>query len=388
MKNNHYIKSIHPRYERQEKIRGWNQKTLADAHVIVAGAGAIGNEVIKNLCMTGIGHLTIIDDDIIEISNLSRTILFEQADIGKSKALIAAKRARKINPDITAYEICGNLFYDVGLGIYKAADLVIGALDNNAARLQLGIACSLAGTPYLDGAMWAFGGEVRWFLSHEDACFECTLSEDDKKYLHERRSCTGYKKTHQNTPIIPTTVATTSVIGGFLIQEAIAFLLGWEVNGSEAIVYDGRAMTLHRSELTRNPDCPNHGGPYKNIIHLDLLPDDITPKDLLKKTRQKQNKDSHETLYLELGRDCLIDYYCKTCNVHEKVGKILPKLDENSKICPKCGKIRDATIVSQVTEKDTFSHRPLSFFGVPKGQILAVRTDRVVSLYALANMEP
>jgi len=333
--------------------------------------------------MAGIGNLVIIDDDIIEDSNLSRTILFDQHDTNQPKALIASKRAKQINPEINIYEINGNLFYDVGLGIYRHANLIIGALDNNAARLHLSIAASLAGVPYIDGAMWAFGGEVRWFMDHKDACFECTLTEDDKKYLHEKRSCTGYKPKHTEPPTIPTTVTTTSVIGGLLAQEVIKYLQGFDVRSNEIIVFDGRAITLHCSELTRNPKCPNHDGPYDNIIQLDALPHEITPKDLLQMTAQ-ENQGITKTLYLELGRNFLMNYYCKTCDIHEEVGSILSKVDESSQICPKCASLRHANTVFQVSEQDAFSHRPLSYFCVPAGEILAVRTDRIISLYELA----
>jgi adenylyltransferase/sulfurtransferase len=382
VQNNNSTQTPHPRYDRQEKIRGWNQKSLADACVVVAGAGAIGNEVIKNLCMAGIGHMVIIDDDIIEASNLSRTILFDPRDVGQAKALVAAKRVKLINPEISVHTINGNLFYDVGLGIYRHASLVVGALDNNAARLHLSISCALAGVPYIDGAMWAFGGEVRWFLDHTDACFECTLSEDDKKFLHEKRSCTGYKPKDDQTPIIPTTVTTTSVIGGLLAQEAITYLQGWDIRGSEAIVYDGRAMTLHRSELTKNPNCPNHDGPYDNIIQLNAFPGDITPQELIQRTA-RENQCGDKTLFLELGRTVLMNYYCKTCHLHEEVGKIQSTVDESSEICPKCGHTRHANTVFQVSEADDFSDRPLAYFGVPAGEILAVRTDRVIALYEL-----
>jgi len=382
VKNNDVNQVIPARYDRQEKIRGWDQQALLRAHVIVAGAGAIGNEVIKNLCMAGIGHLTLIDDDIIEISNLSRTILFKDSDMNQPKAVIAGMRAKEINPDVQVRAIQGNLFYDVGLGIYRHADLVIGALDNNAARLHLTVVCSLVGKPYLDGAMWAFGGEVRWFLNQMGACFECTLSDDDKKNLHERRSCTGFKRIDPHSLEIPTTVVTTSIIGGLLVQEAIAYLLGWPIHPSEAIVYDGRARSLHRSELSQKPDCPNHGAPYDQIIELEDLPDHITPKALIQKTYAFY-QDRDNPLVLELGRDCLMGYYCKACDTYEDIGAVLSKIDESTRVCPTCNELRQADIISQVVEDDSFSDRPLSYFGVPQGEIIAVRSDRVIALYEL-----
>src|SRR6185436_1639963 len=83
------------RYARHRLIEGWDQERLAAARVLVAGAGAIGNEVIKLLALLGVGNILIVDFDHIEISNLTRSMLFRDADIGKSKALVAAERARE-----------------------------------------------------------------------------------------------------------------------------------------------------------------------------------------------------------------------------------------------------------------------------------------------------
>src|ERR1043165_5920685 len=88
------------RFQRFRLISWWDQKKLSAARVLVIGAGALGNEIVKNLSLLGVGHLLIADMDRIENSNLSRSILYREADNGKAKSAIAARSARDIYPDI------------------------------------------------------------------------------------------------------------------------------------------------------------------------------------------------------------------------------------------------------------------------------------------------
>src|SRR5437867_9000290 len=113
------------RYSRLRLIRWWDQDKLRAAKVLVVGAGAIGNEVLKNLALLGIGHVWVIDLDEIEDSNLARSILFRHADCGRSKAIAAAEAVRNINPDVQVTPIHANVITDVGLGLFREADVVI-----------------------------------------------------------------------------------------------------------------------------------------------------------------------------------------------------------------------------------------------------------------------
>src|SRR6186997_2722198 len=96
------------RYSRLRLIQWWDQEKLRAAKVMVVGAGAIGNEVLKNLALLGIGHVWVVDCDEIEDSNLTRSILFRQTDCGRSKAIAAAGAMRNINPDVNITPIHGN----------------------------------------------------------------------------------------------------------------------------------------------------------------------------------------------------------------------------------------------------------------------------------------
>ncbi|MDX9956169.1 MAG: ThiF family adenylyltransferase, partial [Anaerolineae bacterium] len=205
------------RYDRQQRIAGWDQSALQRARVLVAGAGALGNEVLKNLALLGVGRLLVVDFDRIERSNLSRTALFTDADVGQPKATIAARAAARLNPDPVVRGIDGDLFFDVGLGLYRHANLVVGGLDNLGARVEVATSCALAGVPYLDGGMWALGGEVRWFVPGDGPCFACTLTPADWERAADRHSCTGLRLDVDADALhVPTTISTAAIIGGLL----------------------------------------------------------------------------------------------------------------------------------------------------------------------------
>src|SRR3954469_12624483 len=107
------------RFARLEAIEWWDQALLANARVLVVGAGALGNEVIKNLALLGVGQVVIADMDTVELSNLSRSVLFRESDEGKPKAECAARAAREIFPGINIHALVGNVLADVGLGWFR-----------------------------------------------------------------------------------------------------------------------------------------------------------------------------------------------------------------------------------------------------------------------------
>ena len=125
------------RFSRFELIGWWDQQKLSNSNVVVIGAGAIGNELVKNLALLGIGNLFIADLDTIENSNLSRSVLYRAADCGRLKADVAAERARDIFPEMKTQSFNGNVVYDLGLGIYRWADVILGGLDNREARVAI-----------------------------------------------------------------------------------------------------------------------------------------------------------------------------------------------------------------------------------------------------------
>src|SRR5215210_2962222 len=113
------------RFDRLRGIPWWDQEKLDKAKVVVVGVGALGNEVLKNLALLGVGNIFIADLDNIEISNLSRSILFRARDQGRPKAQVAAEAIRDVYPDAKVQWFHGDVIHDLGLGVFHWADLVI-----------------------------------------------------------------------------------------------------------------------------------------------------------------------------------------------------------------------------------------------------------------------
>ena len=171
------------RYASLQLIPWWQQSRIARARVMVVGAGALGNEILKNLALLGIGHIFIIDFDDIEASNLTRSVLYREEDIGSHKVEVAAKRVKEINPDVKVAFLHGDVTTDIGLGLIRSMDVVIGAVDNFAARIFINRASFKTGTPWINGGIIELVGEAHVYLPGKGACFECNLPPDAYREL-------------------------------------------------------------------------------------------------------------------------------------------------------------------------------------------------------------
>jgi len=160
------------RYDRQLRVEGWDQGLLSSSTVFIAGVGAIGCEVAKNLAMMGVGRIVLADYDYVELSNLSRQLLFRDTDIGRGKAETAAERLQEINPNIHVDYYSGDV-RTIGEGVFKSCDVIFSCLDNWASRRWLNSVAVSLGTPLIDGAMSGFYGNVQLVLPGKTACLEC-----------------------------------------------------------------------------------------------------------------------------------------------------------------------------------------------------------------------
>src|SRR5947209_17514215 len=145
--------------------------------------------------------------DVVEMSNLSRSVLFRERDEGHPKADCVARAALEIYPGINIKAVRGNILADLGLGYFKWADVVIGALDNREARVFVNSACARVGRPWIDGGIEVLQGVVRGFAPPATACYECTMSEVDWDLLNKRRSCSLLARRailNRGTPTTPT----------------------------------------------------------------------------------------------------------------------------------------------------------------------------------------
>ena len=271
------------RFHRFSLIGWWDQQKLRAAKVLVIGAGALGNEIVKNLALLGVGNILIADMDRIENSNLSRSVLYRASDNGKYKAEVAAKAAREIYPDLRSHAFVGNVVHDLGLGVFRWADVVLGGLDNREARLSINRACWKTNRTWIDGAIEQIAGTARVFAP-DGPCYECTMSETDWKLLQMRRSCNLLSRPEMETGKTPTTPTISSIIAGVQCQEAVKILHGIGTMQGRGIVFDGLSTDAYPVEYQRKPDCYSHET-LEQIIALDASAGSITARDLLAEAR-------------------------------------------------------------------------------------------------------
>ena len=370
--------SADPRYDRQRRIPGWDQTRLAAATVLVAGAGALGNEVLKNLALLGVGHLLVVDLDLIERSNLSRTMLFRDSDLGRAKAVAAADAVRQLNPAMRVTTLTGDLRFVLGLGRLRTCTLALGCLDNQGARSFLNRMCQLAEVPLLDAAMWALGGEVRAFLNAEGPCFDCTLSPDERSDLWLRYSCSSGFRVGDDAMPTPTTITTTAIVGGLLAQEAARLIQGQPMENGTALVYNGQAGRLHRTTLRRDPACPNHRPlDWQQVVPLPGTVDALTAAALLDDAQHELGGEPT----LDLGRDLLLSLDCPSCGRNEAVGRMQGLVDSGATRCPHCGAQRLPRVSSAVTSADPWADWTLARLGLQPGDVIGVRFQEQVRLY-------
>jgi molybdopterin/thiamine biosynthesis adenylyltransferase len=358
------------RFSRFRLIQWWDQAKLARARVLVVGAGALGNEIVKNLALLGVGQILIADRDRIEHSNLSRSILFRASDNGKPKAEVAAQAARDIYPGLLSHPFVGNVVYDLGMAAFRWADVVLGGLDNREARLAINRNCWKVGTPWIDGAIEQIQGVARVFSPHADAgesaCYECTMSEMDWKLLSMRRSCNLLSRSDMEQGKTPTTPTIASLIAAVQCQEAVKLLHGMETFAGRGWVFEGLTADSYPVEYQRKDDCLSHS-PLDEIISLDARADAITAAHLLDLARQRLGPAAE----LELARDVLECLICPKCKHEEELFASLGKVSADKAACPHCGEPRrDVKTFHRITGREPFVGRTLAALGVPPFDII------------------
>lgn len=367
------------RYSRLRLIRWWDQDRLRAAKILVVGAGAIGNEVLKNLALLGIGHIWIVDFDTIEDSNLTRSVLFRQTDLGQSKAKVATRAMCDINPDIYARAIPGNVLTDVGLGLFHDADLVIGCLDNREARLWVNRACWKTNTPWIDGGIEEINGVVKVFVPPDGPCYECGMTENDYRLINLRYSCPQLRREEITAGKVPTTPTIASMIGGLQVQEALKLLHNLPVDAGHALVWNGLANNFYKTAYQRRDDCLSHET-YPAPIELPLSASESTAHDLFTAARgagfqpasgTRSVSEALPAVILHLDRDLILSFDC-SCGHSRSVMKPHMLVNESEATCPRCNEFARPNMIHSIAADSPFAKETLSSLGVPPYDIVRV----------------
>src|SRR5450432_1033243 len=177
------------RFSRLRLIPWWDQSKIASCRLLVVGAGALGNEILKNAALLGFRQVVVVDLDRIEESNLSRAVLYRAEDLGTFKAESAARAYRSLAPNACVQPVVANVVYGCGLGLFEWSDVILAGLDNREARLWINRSAWKVNRPWIDGAIEGISGVARVFLPGSPPCYECTLGETDWALLNRRMSC-------------------------------------------------------------------------------------------------------------------------------------------------------------------------------------------------------
>lgn len=258
-------------FDRQTLIPWWDQKIISKARVMVVGAGALGNETIKNVLLLGFRNLIICDSDSIETSNLSRTVLFGPHDIGKSKARTAAARARRLclSKENSIHAFHGDITSDLGLGAFLDVDIVLGCVDNVEARRFINRACRLVQRPWIDSGINELSGHVALYEPTSAICYECGLTDHQLEMSQRRYSCDKVKREVVQQERVPTIQVTSSIVSGIQTQECVKYLCGRATVSGKCISFDGSNNEIETFTLRARQGCEIHAC-FDNIISVGL----------------------------------------------------------------------------------------------------------------------
>jgi molybdopterin/thiamine biosynthesis adenylyltransferase len=361
---------------------------------LVVGAGALGNEVIKNLALVGVERLWIADRDRVEASNLTRSILFcipdigDQIERGTPKAVLAARRVREINPDVSVTPYVGEIA-DLGYGVIRRADVIFSCVDNEMARLELSWACSRLRKTLIDGGLGLMNyssGQVSIFPKEHGPCYACRKGADRRRQLLQELQgredpCWRKNEAIEAAEGVATTPLMASVVAAFQVELGLRAL---QAVDADAV---GRAyrITLYPTPslepivFERSPTCPLHDS--ASIVRTvrecpEARSDRWTPSDLL---RQSGRIDG----YLAFDWPMTSKARCRSCG-HEWE-PLVRRARFRRQGCPGCGNLDvvETEVLSGVRATSPWAERTLAELGLPRGHVYEtiqdddVETERV-----------
>ena len=224
------------------------QLKLKRARVLTIGTGGLGAPLGLYLAAAGVGHLGLVDFDVVDSSNLQRQVTFTTADVGKPKSEAAKARLSALNPaiDIVSYET--RLTSDNALELFRDYDIIVDGTDNFPTRFLVNDACVLLGKPNVYGSIFRFEGQATVFGYPGGPCYRCLYPEPPPPGLVPSCAEGGV------LGVLP------GIVGSIQAMETIKLILGaGEPLVGRLLLFDALAMRFRELKLKRNPDCPMCG---------------------------------------------------------------------------------------------------------------------------------
>lgn len=230
-------------------IGGPGQKRLKQARVLVIGAGGLGSPALIYLAAAGVGTIGIVDDDVVDNSNLQRQVIHRDADIGRPKVLSAADAMQAQNPKVTVNPYRRRLDEDIAADLFPAYDVILDGTDNFSTRYLVNRAAVAAGRPLVSGALGQWEGQISVFDPARDApCYRCIFPQAPAPEQAPACSAAGVLG-----PL-------PGVIGTMMAVETIKLITGAGAPlRGQMLIYDALWGETRRIGLKRRADCPDCG---------------------------------------------------------------------------------------------------------------------------------
>ena len=236
------------RYSRHlllEEIDVGGQEKLLSSHALVIGAGGLGSAAAPYLAAAGIGHITLIDNDQVELTNLQRQIMHTEKSIGKSKVNSGKQFLQQLNAGIQIETIETKATTALLDDLLPSVDVVLDCTDNFASRHLINASCVKHHTPLVSGSALRFDGQISVFDRRNAAspCYACIFSADEN---FEEVSCSSMGIF---SPLV-------GIIGAMQAAQAIQVLLGFgEPLIGRMLLWNARTTQIDEFKISRNPEC-------------------------------------------------------------------------------------------------------------------------------------
>jgi molybdopterin/thiamine biosynthesis adenylyltransferase len=228
------------RYNRQLIIPDFGeegQRKLKDSHVVIVGIGGLGCASATYLTAAGVGHITIVDFDTVELSDLNRQILYWEDEIGEKKVVVAHRKLSKLNPSVEITPIFAKITEENVLSIINRSQVVVDGLDNSATRLVVNSACIKQRIPYVYGGVSRLRGMITTIIPGKTPCLACLRPEGV-----EGLGVLG---------------VTPAIIANLQALEAIKLLTGHSPSlAGKLLLFNGDDIKFRVHEIMRNENCP------------------------------------------------------------------------------------------------------------------------------------
>jgi adenylyltransferase/sulfurtransferase len=231
------------RYSRQIVLPDFGeegQRRLRESHVLVAGMGGLGSPVAMYLTCAGLGRLTLVDDDSVELSNLNRQILHWESDIGNNKVKSASGKLKRMNSTVELIARDVSITEDTAHELLDGVDVAIDCLDTMATRFVLNEACVRNGVPFVHGGVRGLMGEVTAIIPGQTPCLECL-----------------FRRGVERKELFPIFGATAGLVAAIQTMEAVKLLSGLTTLLTGRMLYiNQRDLEFMSVTIEKNPECP------------------------------------------------------------------------------------------------------------------------------------